>query len=228
MGLLEKKKDYILRAKDFHKKEKTIKTLRRKAEERNPDEFYFAMEKGQTKNGVHVVPTAERNKYSQDELRLMKSQDVGYLTLKAQAELKKVEKMQANLHFLGVPTQNKHTVFVEDTVELNNFDPSTHFDTPAELLDRTFNRPTWKQLKDVNATTAGGMAAAVAARMEKKKTQAYKELLQRQERHQKLGGLAQEMAYKKEVMGRGRKRKLRPEEANGQRGIYRWKTERKK
>ncbi len=28
-------------------------TLRRKAEERNPDEFYFAMEKARTKDGVH-------------------------------------------------------------------------------------------------------------------------------------------------------------------------------
>jgi len=27
--------------------------LKRKAEERNPDEFYFAMEKARTKNGVH-------------------------------------------------------------------------------------------------------------------------------------------------------------------------------
>jgi Utp11 protein len=51
-GLLEKKKDYILRAKDFHNKEKTLVQLRRKAEERNPDEFYFAMQRVGTKDGV--------------------------------------------------------------------------------------------------------------------------------------------------------------------------------
>lgn len=65
-----------------------LQHLRRKAEERNPDEFYFGMEKARTKDGVHVQPSAEANKYSQDELRLMKTQDIGYLTLKAQAEAK--------------------------------------------------------------------------------------------------------------------------------------------
>jgi hypothetical protein len=52
-GLLEKHKDYVERARDFHKKDNTIKHLKRKAEERNPDEFYFAMQKAKTKDGVH-------------------------------------------------------------------------------------------------------------------------------------------------------------------------------
>ena len=53
-GLLEKKKDYKLRADDFHKKEAALRHLRRKAEERNPDEFYFAMQGAQTRGGVHT------------------------------------------------------------------------------------------------------------------------------------------------------------------------------
>lgn len=95
-GLLEKKKDYLLRARDFHRKEKAVKALRRKvrawrrqgfapttlprapqpcfcahsshpsapatpplqAEERNPDEFYFAMETARTRNGVHIARCA--------------------------------------------------------------------------------------------------------------------------------------------------------------------------
>jgi U3 small nucleolar RNA-associated protein 11 len=49
LGLLEKKKDYVLRAKDFHSKEKRLKALREKAAQRNPDEFYFKMINANTK-----------------------------------------------------------------------------------------------------------------------------------------------------------------------------------
>ena len=43
LGLLEKHKDYKLRAKDFHNKEDKINKLKTKARLKNPDEFYFKM-----------------------------------------------------------------------------------------------------------------------------------------------------------------------------------------
>jgi len=42
-GLLEKHKDYKLRAEDYHRKEKKIHNLMGKARLRNPDEFYYKM-----------------------------------------------------------------------------------------------------------------------------------------------------------------------------------------
>ncbi len=57
----------------------------------------------------------------------------------------------------------------------------------------------------------------------------YKELLQRCERQSRLSTLAQKMAYDKEVMGKGRKRKLSKQEAaGGAEGVFRWKQERKR
>jgi len=49
LGLLEKKKDYLLRAKDYHRKQDRLRILREKAAMRNPDEFYKRMVNSSTK-----------------------------------------------------------------------------------------------------------------------------------------------------------------------------------
>ena len=43
LGILEKKKDYQVRAKDYKSKEAIIKNLSTKAQLRNPDEYYHKM-----------------------------------------------------------------------------------------------------------------------------------------------------------------------------------------
>lgn len=222
-GLLEKKKDYLLRAKDYHKKDKTIKHLQSKAEQRNPDEFYFAMEKAQTKDGVHIQRSTEANKYSQQELLLMKTQDAKYLGLKSRTEAAKAEKLKESLHFIGMAPQNKHTVFVDSAAEAASFKAAQFFDTPAELLGRAYNRPRNAQLQQQQAAPS----TATAERVERRKASAYRELSQRLERQQKLAGLASKLAMDKELMGKGRKRKLADADGSSQ-PVYRWKRERKK
>lgn len=48
LGILEKHKDYVLRARDYHSKQDRIQRLRQKAADRNKDEFYFSMTKQRT------------------------------------------------------------------------------------------------------------------------------------------------------------------------------------
>ena len=43
LGMLEKHKDYKLRAVDFHRKEDALQKMKEKAALKNPDEFYFNM-----------------------------------------------------------------------------------------------------------------------------------------------------------------------------------------
>ena len=43
--MLEKRKDYIARSKDFKQKQDVVKNLSNKAMMRNPDEYYHKMNK---------------------------------------------------------------------------------------------------------------------------------------------------------------------------------------
>lgn len=46
LGLLEKKQDYVARAKNYHQREDMMNKLKTKANLKNSDEFYFKMNKG--------------------------------------------------------------------------------------------------------------------------------------------------------------------------------------
>ena len=70
--------------------------------------------------------------------------------------LQKVERLRRSLHFIGAPQQSRHTVFL-DGEEAPSFSPQRHFDTPAELLGRAYNRPRTEQLSSaalVSSTAA--------------------------------------------------------------------------
>lgn len=73
----------------------------------------------------------------------------------------KVKKLKASLHMIGVePKERKHVVFVESKAEVKAFSPEEYFQTPAELLGRSFNRPRERQLLDESIPEASGPAAS--------------------------------------------------------------------
>ena len=108
-GLLEKKKDYKLRAKNFHEKEDAIKNLEIKSSTRNPDEFYFRMtsilksSKGKLLTEDHTL--------SPDMIKLMKTQDRSYITLMIQKEISQIEKLKKKIN---VPFRGKRLLFTEN------------------------------------------------------------------------------------------------------------------
>ncbi|RUS21684.1 hypothetical protein BC937DRAFT_91891 [Endogone sp. FLAS-F59071] len=183
-GLLEKHKDYVLRAKDFHFKQDRLKALRERAQFRNPDEFYFKMISTKTKvplqrflgmrsnascsvdaEGVHI---AERNnQLPEDMVQLLKSQDYNYIRTQREVSKKKIEKLQDSLQFLeaddegepsgaGPAKKATHIVFVDSEEQAEKFDPAKHLDTLPELVNRTFNRPRIETLKQQAVATPQG------------------------------------------------------------------------
>ncbi len=48
-GILEKRADYVKRARDYHAKQDRLTRLKQKAAEKNKDEFYFSMVKEKTR-----------------------------------------------------------------------------------------------------------------------------------------------------------------------------------
>ena len=85
LGMLEKHKDYVKRARDFHQKEDAINKMKEKASFKNQDEFYFKMQKSRTKDGVAQLKKLDKG-LTMDAVKILKSQDLGYVTMKATAE----------------------------------------------------------------------------------------------------------------------------------------------
>ncbi|KAG0264849.1 UTP11-like, U3 small nucleolar ribonucleoprotein [Mortierella polycephala] len=246
-GLLEKKKDYIARAKDYHSKQDRLKAMREKAAFRNPDEFYFKMVNTRTKDGVHIT---ERNeKFSHDFLKLLGTQDLNYVTQQRDIGKKRIERMQQGLVLLDddvrdnaddldedmdmfgsaintktIQKPKNHIVFVDTEEDVKAFDPVKHFDTAPELLHRKFNRPRSEQLKkELSVSLIEKADIKVAA---KERERALTELASRMEREETMSKLEQEMTLRKNLMLKGRKKKIGVDKDGLAK--YKWKADRKK
>ena len=118
-GLLEKHKDYSLRAADYNLKKRKLSQLAQKARERHPDEFAFGMVSSGTdragKHGQGVDRAGGR--LSVDAAKLLKDQDAGYLRVVAARGRKEIENIVEDIGVAegtkGIAT-GKKLVFDQD------------------------------------------------------------------------------------------------------------------
>merc|ERR1711916_324591 len=87
-GVLEHKKDYIRRAKDYHAKETRIKRLKEMAALRNPEEFHMGM--------INTLAVQKGEARRRAELRLAQTQDAAYVTARIQTEQKAIDRLKAS------------------------------------------------------------------------------------------------------------------------------------
>lgn len=228
LGFLEKKKDYKERAEDFQRKQNTIKRLKRKALNRNPDEFYFNMVKTQKLDGVHQEREEAEPVHTEVELKLMFSQDQKYVTMKRTSELNKIERLKSSLHLVENDTtpQNKHTVFVDTDKEVKDFDAAKHFGTHPSLVNRRFNRSSLESLKKLELR--GNLNEEDLKKVSKEKEQRYRELVKRIQREKDLHVIQQKMEMKKNLMDKKDKRTKLQEETKSSAPVYRWRHKRKR
>ncbi|XP_069828785.1 probable U3 small nucleolar RNA-associated protein 11 [Dendropsophus ebraccatus] len=226
LGLLEKKKDYKLRADDYRKKKKTLDALRRKALEKNPDEFYFKMTSTKLQDGVHVMKQ-ETEEVTEEQLKIMRTQDIKYVEMKRVAEAKKIERLKSELHLLdaeGKP-KNRHTFFCDTKKEVRHFDLAERLNTAPELVNRVYNRPTLETLH--NQTVKGPTAAKELKKLAKQRRQQYEILSQRIEREREMFVITQKIQTRKDLMDKRLKKKVVKETKNSP-AIYKFKKQRKR
>ncbi|KAG1948107.1 probable U3 small nucleolar RNA-associated protein 11 [Pimephales promelas] len=226
LGLLEKKKDYKLRANDYHRKQKTILALRKKAMDKNPDEFNFKMIHNQLQDGVHVIKP-EETVMTDEQKKMMRTQDIRYVEMKRVSEMKKIERMKSELHFLDVNEEkkNKHVFYVDSKKEVKDFDLATRLNTVPALVDRVYNRPTIETL--TNKSVLGAVESKSIKKLSKQRKQQYLRLSERIDREQAMFVITQKIQTRKDLQDKVKKVKVRKETSTAP-AIYKFETKRKR
>jgi len=223
LGMLEKHKDYKLRAVDFHRKEDQLKKMKEKAALKNPDEFYFNMVRTKQVNGVHQKQA--KALVTEGEMGRFTKEDIGYLAMKQVSEGKKVKRLRASLHELDAAPKNTHTLFVDSGREAAAFkkpeDFARHLNTPVEHLGRASHRPRSQAPPESSAEGAEGAAGgksqigervvkvkAPTKKEERAKAAKYSELKQREAREAKLTSQLGKLRRDKVMHAKGSKRKM--------------------
>ena len=228
LGLLEKKKDYKLRADDFNKKKKALQHLRKKALNKNPDEFYYHMINSKQVDGVHK----EKNKetpLSEEQIKLMQTQDKKYIMNKRTSEINKIEKLRASLQLISSEDKpkNTHTFFVESEKEKKKFNIASRLNTHPSLLDRTHNRPTLKDL-EMGKFDFDNLDPEALEEISKKSEKAYKELHQRLEREKQLAVVQRKMEMKAALREKIKPIRQVAPEGKDAAPVFLWPQERKR
>ncbi|KAJ5578476.1 Small-subunit processome Utp11 [Penicillium hispanicum] len=132
-GILEKHKDYSLRAKDYNAKQAKLKRLQEKARDRNPDEFSFGMmgdrnqRKGRHGRGTVARDSAAARGLGHDAIKLLKTQDQGYLRTVGERLRREIERLEREVQLQGgmdeaLGRKTKQQKEEEDDDEFDGFD----------------------------------------------------------------------------------------------------------
>lgn len=151
MGILEKRKDYKSRATDHKQKKARLKILKEKAKDRNPDEFSFGMMSSKVDSQGRKVADRGNKALSTDVVKLLKTQDAGYIRTMLQMVRKEREELEHKMVLEDEEVRvlrdgeggrkARHILYVGNVEEQKEFDKEEWFGTGGEWPERAWNRP---------------------------------------------------------------------------------------
>ena len=210
LGFLEKKKDYKIRAEDYHMKEKKYKNLKEAARTRNPDEFYHKMIKAKIIDGEHVQFPDDKNL---EQKLVTNTQFINLVNFKKSQLEKEAEKMkerlQLNKNIFEGGNKSVHTFYYDDEDE---YFEEQQKEKEKEFLNKKRNIDNNDEDSDFKEK-------------DKKLTPENKQLIntykQRKKHIKQLEQISQGLQEQKELLKGGKKKKI----GNG---VYKYFMERKK
>lgn len=224
-GLLEKKKDYKVRARHHQERERVLKLLKKRAQNRNPDEFYFHMTNSKVEDGRHI-DIRDEDEHTEDQIKLMQTRDLKYINMRATMERKKVDRLQSELHFLDQAnqTKNSHVFFNDDGELVTNL--AEKLDTHPDLINRKTNR---LRLSDLAKIKLPDLDEKTIKEMASEKRKSYRELERRKTREKELSVVQRKLEIKTHLLGSKQEppKRIKPATKDAA-PIYKWKYERKK
>ncbi|KAK9474154.1 small-subunit processome [Dipodascopsis tothii] len=220
-GLLEKHKDYVLRARDYHSKEQRLKLLREKSKTRNPDEFYHGMLSSKTdKFGIKQAERESSLALSNAEVLLLKTQDEGYLTTAVATEKHKIAKLEEQLAFAPAAAAPAAPAAPIDDDSDYDYGLSDEEAPKKTRLSKRARRA--KYAGEQRHTPAAPVLNATSSRGRDK---IVRELSDRRERLQQLERVLGEVQLQRQLMKPGQKKKIVKDDGKV---VWKWKAQRKK
>lgn len=216
-GFLERKKDYQTRSAEYNRRKDIFTKLRKKVLDKNPDEFFFRMKSSNLIDGIHYDHRKDEE-LSTEELQLMHTQDLNYVNYKRSIDVKKIPKLQSELHLLDLDKRkrkNKHIFFVDDNNEKKNFDIAQRMKLDNQSLNKGSHFKTNPSINDVDLQTSNEI-----------KDLKYRRLNNKINRETLLRNVSARMRIKKQLLN---KKESVKKIKNGKKNpVYQWKMERKK
>jgi len=116
---------------------------------------------------------------------------------------------------------------LEDQDEMKNWNAAEHFDTAQELMDRSYNRPHLKNLKE-KPVLIGELKKDDLKTLEKKQKRKYEELVARKKRRVEINTMIEGMERSRNLRTQGKRKKIVTLDKFGEedksKTIYKWKN----